>query len=399
VAADERPTSESRRAGGLAPGADGYDQSVTNEHQPGRHDAPAALRVAAAWSWRILVVLLLAYIAVQILVRVQVVVLPVILALLLCTFLYPVVTLMNERLGVPRGLGAINVLLVTVVAFALGVYAVYQQVRDEAGSLADNVLAGVEDIEAWLVEGPLQIDQERIDQVVDQGQEALRGAFTGERAVTGATAAVEVIAGLLLTLVLVFFFLKDGEKMWAWAARRSGARARRHVDEVGGRAWWALGGYMRGQAIVAAVDAFFIGIGIIVLGIPFAVPLIALTFFAGFFPIVGAVTAGAITSLVALADRGLVVALIMLAIVIAVQQIESNVLEPVVMSKTVKMHPVVILVALGAGAAIAGLIGAFLAVPIAAAATAVGSYAWAYVGPHDQRRELNQREAEEKAPG
>jgi putative heme transporter len=359
--------------------------------------APRPLRIAAAWSWRILVVLALLYVAVQVLMRIQVVVLPVILALLICTFLYPVVTFLHERSRVPRGLGAISVLALAVTAIGFGIYAVYQQVRDEAGTLGDNILAGIEDIERWLVEGPLAIDQERIDAVVDQGRDAISRAVTGERAVTGAMAAVEVIAGVLLTLFLVFFFLKDGEKMWAWAAKRAGAGARTHVFEAGGRAWWALGGYMRGQAIVAAVDAIFIGLGIIILGIPFAVPLIVLTFFAGFFPIVGAVTAGAITALVALADQGLVVALIMLAIVIAVQQIESNVLEPVVMSRTVRMHPVVILVALGAGATVAGLIGAFLAVPLAAAATAVGSYVWGRVGPADQRRDIAQQQAERRA--
>lgn len=344
-----------------------------------------------------LVVLLLAWVAIQVLVRIQVVVIPVVLALLLVTFLYPAVTLLQERFGVPRGLGAIGVLAVAVVAVGLGVYSVYQQVRDEAGSLGDNVVAGIEDVRDWLVDGPLAIDRERIDAFVDQAREALSGAMTGERAVTGAMAAVEVIAGLLLTLVLVFFFLKDGEKMWAWVAMRTGAKWRGHVIEAGGRAWWALGGYMRGQAIVAAIDAIFIGIGIIVLGIPFAIPLIVLTFVAGFFPIVGAVSAGAITSLVALADQGLVVALIMLAIVIAVQQIESNVLEPVVMSKTVRMHPVVILVALGTGAAVAGIIGAFLAVPLAAAATAVGSYVWGHIGPPDQKRDIAQRRAEARA--
>ncbi|MFP5450454.1 MAG: AI-2E family transporter [Thermoleophilia bacterium] len=198
-------------------------------------------------------------------------------------------------------------------------------------------------------------------------------------------AALEVLAGAGLTVVLLFFFLKDGARMWEWLARRAGADARPHVLEAGARAWWALGGYMRGQAIIAAVDAFFIGIGILVLGVPFAVPLIALTFIASFFPIVGATVAGAAAVLVALADGGVVTALMMLAVVVGVQQTEGNVLEPVLMSRTAHLHPVVVLMALGAGGALAGLVGAFLAVPVAAAATAVGSYVWGRVGPEDQR--------------
>lgn len=366
------------------------------EADDARRDTPYALRVAAGWSWRVLVILLLGYVAVQALIRVQVVVLPVILALLLCTFLYPVVSLM-ARHGVPRGLGAIAVVIATVAAVAGGVYAVYRQVRSDAATLGDNIQAGVDDIRDWLVTGPLEIDDARIDALLDQGRDLLAGAVTGQRAIGGAVLAVEIVAGIALTVVLLFFFLKDGERMWEWIARRSGAQARPHIMEAGGRAWWALGGYMRGQAIVAATDAIFIGLGIIILGVPFAIPLIALTFFGAFFPIVGAVVAGSVAVLVALADGGLTTALILLAVVIGVQQLEGNVLEPVVMSRTARLHPVVVLVALGAGAAIAGIVGAFLAVPLAAASVAVGSYVWGRLGPMDQRRDIAQQRAEQNA--
>ena len=360
---------------------------------PASPEVPAPLRVAAAWSWRVLVILALAVVVVLALARLQVVILPVILALLLATFLAPITARLARR-GVPRGLAAFAVLVGAVALIGGGVYAVYRQVRNEAGGLADDIAAGVDDIRNWVVDGPLAIPQERIDAVVDQGRDALAGALTGERAVGGAVAAVEVAAGVGLTVVLLFFFLKDGERMWAWLARRAGAAVRPHVEESGRRAWWALGGYMRGQAIVAAFDAVFIGIGLFILGVPFVIPLMALTFFACFLPIVGAILAGAVAVLVALADGGVTTALIVLGIVVGVQQFEGNVLEPVVMGRTVRMHPVVVLLALAAGAALAGLVGAFLAVPVAAAATAVGSYAWARIGPADQRAAMEGGEAE-----
>lgn len=361
----------------------GNGPSVGREPDDHRHEAPLPLRVAAAWSWRVLAILALGYVLFIALVRVQVVVLPVILTLLLCTFLYPVVSRL-ERARVPRGLGAIGVVVGALAAIGGAGYVVYRQVRQDAGALGDDIQAGVADVERWLVEGPLAIDQARIDAFVDRGYDLAAGAVTGQRAVGGAVLAGEIVAGLALTVVLLFFFLKDGERMWGWLVQRAGHRARPHVAEAGERAWWALGGYMRGQAIVAAADAVFIGIGIIVLGVPFAIPLIALTFFGAFFPIVGAVVAGSVAVLVALADGGLTTALILLAVVIGVQQLEGNVLEPVVMSRTVRLHPVIILVALGAGAAISGLVGAFLAVPLAAATVAVGSYMWAHLGPADQ---------------
>jgi predicted PurR-regulated permease PerM len=219
----------------------------------------------------VLVILLLGWVAILVIARIQVVVIPAVLALLLATFLHPPVRALAAA-GVPRGPAALGVVVAGVGLLAAGVWAVYVQVRDEAGSLADDIEAGVDDIEEWLIEGPLGVDPDRIDRAIDQGRTALQGSVSGEGAIGGAMAALEVLAGAALTVVLLFFFLKDGARMWEWLARRAGADARPRVLEAGARAWWALGGYMRGQAIIAAADAFFIGIGILVLGVPFAVP-------------------------------------------------------------------------------------------------------------------------------
>lgn len=344
--------------------------------------APRPLRIAAAWSWRLLVVLAAVLAGVHALSRVQVVVLPVVGALLVCTFLGPVAAWLRRR-GLPRALSAVAVLLGAVAVIGGLGMVLWDQVRRDIDGLDLSVEEGAAEVERWLVEGPLGMERAEIRDGVARARDwatspdGLLASGVLSRSVT----VVEIVAGLLLAVVVVFFLLKDGDRMWAWLVRRLGPDAGAHVDAAGGRAWWALGGYMRGQAIVAAVDAILIGLGIFLLGVPFALPLAVLTFLAGFFPIVGAVVAGAIAVLVALAAEGLVTALILLAIVVAVQQTESNVLEPVVMSRTVRLHPVVILVALGAGAAVGGLVGAFLAVPIASAVAAVGGYVWPRVGP------------------
>ncbi len=171
--------------------------------------------------------------------------------------------------------------------------------------------------------------------------------------------------------------------MWQAITGRLGTRASAHVDHAGRRAWTTLGGFVRGTAIVAAVDAVLIGTAVAVLGVPFALPLAALTFAGAFLPIVGAVVAGAIAVLVALATQGVVTALILLGVVVLVQQVEGDVLQPIVLGRAVSLHPVVILLAVAGGAALGGIVGAFLAVPVVAVASAVMGYVWGEVGPQD----------------
>jgi predicted PurR-regulated permease PerM len=344
--------------------------------------APRPLRVAAAWSWRLLVVGAAVLIAVYALARVQVVVLPVLGALLVCTFLGPPAAWLRRR-GLPPALAAVSVMAAAAATLGGLGLAIWYQVSQDVEDLDVSVDEGIGEVQRWLVEGPLGMERARVEQAVDDARawftspDGLLASGVLDRALT----AIEVVTGAVLALILVFFFLKDGGRMWDWLVRRLGPDAGGHVHEAGGRAWWALGGYMRGQAIVAAVDAVFIGLAIFLLGVPFALPLAVLTFFAAFLPIVGAFVAGAVAVLVALASQGPVTALILLAVIVAVQQIEGNVLAPVVMARTARLHPVVVLVALGAGGAVGGIVGAFLAVPIAAAVAAVGGYVWPRVGP------------------
>lgn len=189
----------------------------------------------------------------------------------------------------------------------------------------------------------------------------------------GAVLAAEIVAGTLLTIVLLFFFLKDGPKITGWIRNHVSGPRRDLLETLGRRAWMTLGAYIRGTALIGVADAVLIGIGLLVIGVPLVAPLMVLTFFGAFFPLVGAVVAGLVAALVALVSGGPIDALLVVGIVVVVQQVEGDVLAPLVLGRAVKLHAVVVLLALTAGAVVAGVTGAFLAVPTAGVAAAIGN--------------------------
>ncbi len=207
-----------------------------------------------------------------------------------------------------------------------------------------------------------------IDKVQESGATIASGVFTG------VSTAGSLLVTIGLVLVLVFFFIKDGPRFIPWVHAVGGGRAGRHLEEVLIRMWNTLGGFIRTQALVSFIDAFFIGLGLVILGVPLAPVLAILTFIGGFIPIVGAFVAGALAVLVALVANGLTTAIIVLVIIIAVQQLEGNVLQPVLQSRSMHLHAVVVLLAVTAGSSLFGIIGAFLAVPVAAVAAVVLRY-------------------------
>ncbi|MBC7290722.1 MAG: AI-2E family transporter, partial [Actinotalea sp.] len=194
-------------------------------------------------------------------------------------------------------------------------------------------------------------------------------------AVAGATALAEVLTGTVLALVVLFFLLRDHRTIWQFILRPLPPGQRVRADRIGENAVEVLGGYVRGVAIIAFVDAFFIGLALVVLGVPLALPLAVLVFIGAFIPILGATLAGTFATLVALVSDGPVTALIVLAVVIGVNQLEGNFLEPVVLGRTLHLHPLAVLLALTAGTILSGIVGALLAVPLAAVAWTVVS-AW-----------------------
>ena len=230
-----------------------------------------------------------------------------------------------------------------------------------------------DDLRRWLTEdAPVTLTDEQIDDLWERARQAAVG---GVRDNGGAAArlVLEVGSGLLLGVVLTFFFVHEGERMWGWVVARVSSRRTIAVDEAGRDSIRTLGAYIRGLAVTGLVDAVIIGLGLVVLGVPLAIPLAVLTFFGAFIPIVGATVAGAMAAVVALATEGPTTAVFTVVLVLVVQQVEGDVVMPLVMRNKVRLHPAVILMAVATGAAIAGIIGAFLAVPVAAVVVTITS--------------------------
>lgn len=329
----------------------------------------------AGLSWRFLLIVAAGWVILWLLVRLRLVVLPVIAALFITALLGPLAHRLRRR-GVPN-LAATWLVIVGMLLLFVGVFAaIAPSVGDELDDVGASARAGFEDVLDLLADSPLELSRDDVNRYLDQAVEqvsANRDKITAG-VVSGATKAVEFVTQLFLTLVLLFFFVKDGPAMFRWFEGQFPQRNRKHVRAIGERAAASISGYLRGTAVIALVDAVLIGIVLVVVGVPLVVPLAVLTFFGAFFPLIGAVAAGIVAALVALVTSGVVDALIVGAAILVIQQVEGDVLQPLVMGKAVSLHPVAILLALTAGAILAGIVGAFLAVPVAAVVASIGNY-------------------------
>jgi predicted PurR-regulated permease PerM len=348
--------------------------------RPERPAVPPALRQAGAVGWRVLVLLVLAYLTVRFLVRLQLVVVPVIVALFLTAMLLPPVDWLRDR-GWPSAAATAAVLLAAVLGLAGAGYLLAVQVIPQLGQLSGQVSDSVDELQDWLISGPLGLSQAQLLNLLEQGQQELqaRSDMLVQRALGWTTLLLELVAGAVFAVVLAFFFLKDGPGTVDAAMARVGGDTGRRVRAAGRRAWETMGGYLRGVAVVGVVDGTLIGLALVLLGVPLALPLAVLTAVGAFFPIVGAVTAGALAALVALVSKGPVTALVVVGVTVLVQQLEGNLLQPVVMGRSLDLHPVVVMVALSVGAILGGIVGAFLAVPVVAVAVA-GIGGWGDAG-------------------
>jgi putative heme transporter len=308
-------------------------------------------------------------------------VLPVLLAVILCTVLWPPAGWLRHR-GLPPAAAALAVLVlaVGVVVGLLG--AVAPAVIEQSTQLASSASAGLVQVRNWLGGPPLNISQAQLDSAVNAISNQLNSssAQIASGLFTGVGAATSALVTVFTTVVVAFFFLKDGPRFVPWLKGVTGAPAAGHAAELLQRVWATLGGFIRTQALVSLVDAVLIGLGLVILGVPLAYALAILTFIGGFVPIVGAFVAGTLSVLVALVANGPVNALIVLGIILAVQQLEGNVLQPWLQSKSMKLHAVIVLLAVTLGASLFGVIGAFLAVPVAASAAVVVRYYGEQVG-------------------
>jgi predicted PurR-regulated permease PerM len=303
----------------------------------------------------------------------RIVVLPIIVALLLSTILGPPVRWLARR-RLSDGVAAATVLFGAVAVLAMALAMAGAAVGRQVADLGDSVTEGVREAGDTLADPPFNLSQSDIDRYIDNARDQLGnsgGSLTGG-VLHGAVLAGEVITGLIITLLLLFFFLKDGAAMWRWIVDTFGGRQRERLDELARRSYSALTGYVRGLVLVGIADAIMIGIGLAILGVPLVVPLMLLTFLAAFVPLIGAFSAGLAAVLIALVDGGIVTAAIVLGLVIAVQQVEGHLLYPIIMGRTIHIHPIAVIIALAIGGITAGVIGVFISVPIVTvAATAV----------------------------
>lgn len=338
------------------------------EHSRRREAAvgTAFARVAGA-SGRFLLIVLALLVLGYLAGKLWVVLLPAVLALLLTTVLWPPVRFLRRR-GTPPALAATATLLVALLLLAGIVGALAPQVTGQAQEIADQVVAGLGELRQGLTGPPLNLGEEELGRAVDNVINDLQAnaQSIASRVLSGAVAAGSALLTALLALVLTFFYLKDGPRFLPWLGGLTGPRAAPHVTAVAQRSWVTLSGFIKAQAIVGLADAVFIGIGLAVLGVPLALPLAVLVFFGAFIPIIGAVVTGALAALVALVTSGPTSALVVIALVLVVQQLEGNVLQPILVGRTLDLHPAVVILAVTAGGTLAGITGAFLAVPVVA---------------------------------
>ncbi len=355
---------------------------------------PWGVDLAAAWAWRFLVIVAAGAVLFQGIAYLSVVVLPVVIALLITALVIPTVDGL-VRVGLPRGLASLAVVISGIALVGLLLTLAGQQIAAGANDLADQTVAGLDEIKDWLKNGPLNASDSQINDYIDRAQEAITertqdGEVVGR--ITEVSAAVShVFAGFFIVLFSTYFFLADGERIWAWAVRLSPRAARGHVDSSGRVAWISLTQFVRATVIVALVDAVGIAVGAAIIGVPFVLAIGVLVFLGAFIPLVGATVAGTVAVLVALVANGPITALVMLAIIIGVQQLEAHVLQPFLMGRWVSVHPLAVILAIAAGVLIAGIAGALVAVPMAAALNAVVQHLAAYTAPGDDPlEELNE---------
>ncbi|WP_055697878.1 MULTISPECIES: AI-2E family transporter [Streptomyces] len=340
---------------------------------------PWGMRVAAEAGWRLLVLAGTLWVLMKVISAVQLVVLAFVAALLITAMLQPTVARL-KRIGLPRGLAtAVTAILGFVIMGLVGWFVVWQ-VMDNVDELSRQVQDGIEDLRKWLLNSPFHVTEDQINDIAKSLRDAV-GANTEEltsAGLEGVTVIVEAMTGILLAMFSTLFLLYDGKRIWQWTLKLVPAQARPGIAGAGPRAWRTLTAYVRGTVIVALIDAIFIGLGIYFLGVPMAVPLAVFIFLFAFIPLVGAVISGALAVVVALVTQGVFTAVMALAVVLAVQQIEGHILQPFILGRAVRVHPLAVVLSVAAGGLVAGIGGAVVAVPLVAVTNTVVGYLRAY---------------------
>lgn len=328
---------------------------------------PPALRIATAYAWRLIVIALAGAILVWLIIQLKLLVIPLLISILLAALLWPGFSLML-RSRVPRWIAIVVSLLLTVAIISFLFWLVIWQVQQQWDSVQAKTVEAVSGFRGYLIDGPLHLTEAQIDEglsristLIEQQAQLL---WTGALAI--GTFGGHVLTGALLTLFILICFLADGGGIWKWTVKLFPRSARKAVDASARSGWKTVVNYARTQLLVATIDAIGIGLGAFLLGVPLAVPVAVLVFLGAFIPFIGAVVTGALAVFLALVYNGPWIALWMLIVVLAVQQIEGHILQPLLMGAAVKVHPLAVVLVVAGGAMIAGIPGALFAVPLAA---------------------------------
>ncbi|MFI5973919.1 AI-2E family transporter [Streptomyces sp. NPDC051452] len=336
---------------------------------------PWGVRVAAEAGWRLLVLAGTVWVLMRVISAVQLVVFAFVIALLVTALLQPTVARLTRR-GVPRGPATALTAISGFVVIGLMGWFVTWQVMENIDTLSSQIQNGIDDLRNWLLKSPFHVTDKQINQIAKNLREAI-GANTDQitsAGLEGVQVVVEALTGILLVFFSTLFLLYDGKRIWEWFLKLVPAAARPGVAGAGPRAWRTLTAYVRGTVLVALIDAIFIGIGIYFLDVPMAVPLAVFIFLFSFIPLVGAVASGALAVIVALVTQGVFTALMTLVVVLAVQQIEGHVLQPFILGRAVRVHPLAVVLTVAAGGMVAGIGGAVVAVPLVAVTNTVVGY-------------------------
>jgi predicted PurR-regulated permease PerM len=342
---------------------------------------PRGVRTAAAWSWRIILFIAAAYLVIRVISLLRVVVVPIAVALLLAALLEPVAAALRAR-GANRSLSAGLVLITGLLVVFGGLALIVQTFISQLDDMSTQVGDGIAEIQRWLAQGPLHLSQTQLSDGLERLQKSItdnQGTLTSG-ALSTATTLGEVVAGFFLVLFVLFFYLRDGARIWTFLCRLLPRQARVPAARAGYYSWHTLVSYVRATVVVALVDAVGIGIGLAVLRVPLAVPLAALVFLGAFIPVIGATLSGSVAVLVALVTVGPVKALIILGVVIGVQQLEGHVLQPLIMGRAVALHPLAVILAIATGVVAAGIVGGLVAVPLLAVVNTAVRYLASHPG-------------------
>jgi putative heme transporter len=346
---------------------DGYATAMPAALSADDQAVQPLVRRAAAWSWRLLVILALVIAVLWMIKRLELIVVPVALALMLTALLLPAVDFLDRR-GAPRG-GAVALVLLSGLAVVGGIltFVVSQFVTGLPG-LVEQVTRSIDTTRRWLVQGPAHLSKEQIDNAGNSAIEALRNnqAKLTSGALSTAATITEIVTGAFVVLFTLIFFLHGGRHIWQFVTKIFPTHVQERVRDAGRAGFHSLIGYVRATFLVALVDAVGIGTGLAIMGVPLALPLASLVFLGAFIPLVGAVITGFLAVVVALIAKGFIYALITLGLIIAVQQLEAHVLQPLVMGRAVSIHPLAVVLAISTGGVLAGIVGALLAVPTVA---------------------------------